>query len=258
MKRIIKTAVAVAVCGLAAAVAVPAQADNSIRVSGSGIVESFGVTGQTAGFRSLPPVTGQSVVTKSTIRREAPGTGAVPVATGSMLLNGQEVATVPRVHDINGPYDEVDKLLDRMLGISPRDVYDTALDGSPEELYDAATVEYEPLIDLGNLVDTPGKTGTPPTREGLKSQSAVEDEHMTDALRLAPVVREATPAEVAPIADSLPGVVSAATLDEVAPLVDATTDVVDNNTHRSANSAGELQGAVTESIAQTNDLVAQH
>ncbi|MEV4065157.1 hypothetical protein [Nonomuraea dietziae] len=250
MKRIIKTAVAVAVCGLAAAVAVPAQADNSIRVSGSGIVESFGVTGKTAGVHNFAPFTERVSVRSKML-------GAGDVAGSGVLLNGQDVPTAPQTGDIDieGPSEEgVYHFIERALGLSPKD-----LGISPSELYEATTRKNpvkQPVTDVGNLLDTVKDIySDSDAREEMKSAA---DEHMTDALRLAPVVREATPAEVAPIADSLPGVVSAATLDEVAPLVDATTDVVDNNTHRSANSAGELQGAVTESIAQTNDLVAQH
>ncbi|MEU4330754.1 hypothetical protein [Nonomuraea dietziae] len=250
MKRIIKTAVAIAVCGLAAAVAVPAQADNSIRVSGSGIVESFGVTGKTAGVHNFAPFTERVSVRSKML-------GAGDVAGSGVLLNGQDVPTAPQTGDIDieGPSEEgVYHFIERALGLSPKD-----LGISPSELYEATTRKNpvkQPVTDVGNLLDTVKDIySDSDAREEMKS---AEDEHMTDALRLAPVVREATPAEVAPIADSLPGVVSAATLDEVAPLVDATTDVVDNNTHRSANSAGELQGAVTESIAQTNDLVAQH
>ncbi|GAA2693032.1 hypothetical protein [Nonomuraea recticatena] len=250
MKRIIKTAVAVAVCGLAAAVAVPAQADNSIRVSGSGIVESFGVTGKTAGVHNFAPFTERVSVRSKML-------GAGDAAGSGVLLNGQDVPTAPQTGDIDieGPSEEgVYHFIERALGLSPKD-----LGISPSELYDATTRKNpvkQPVTDVGNLLDTVKDIySDSDAREEMKS---AEDEHMTDALRLAPVVREAAPAEVAPIADSLPGVVGAATLDEVAPLVDATTDVVDNNTHRSANSAGELQGAVTESIAQTNDLVAQH
>ncbi|MEV4166639.1 hypothetical protein [Nonomuraea dietziae] len=253
MKRIIKTAVAVAVCGLAAAVAVPAQADNSIRVSGSGIVESFGVTGKTAGVHNFAPLT-----ERVSVRSKMLGTGEA--AASGVLLNGQDVPTAPQTGDIDieGPSDEgVYHFLERTLGLSPKD-----LNISPSELYEETTRKNpvkQPVTDVGNLLDTVKDIYSDSgDREEMKSRKGAEDEHMTDALRLAPVVREATPVEVAPIADSLPGVASAATLDEIAPLVDATTDVVDNNTHRSANSAGELQGAVTESIAQTNDLVAQH
>ncbi|GAA2399764.1 hypothetical protein [Nonomuraea africana] len=269
MKRIIKAAVAVAVCGLAAAVAVPAQADNSIRVNGHGVVESLSVTGQTAGFRSLPPFTGRASVATSTIDREALATGAAPAATG-VLLNGQEAATVSRVHDSSGPYDEVDRLIDKALNISPKDLYEAALDKARQDVHGAATAEDEPFIDsiLRSLGDTTSsETGMAPAREGLTSQSdtaggAVENDARVaprmGAPELAPLIREAMPSQAAPIADSLPGVVSAATLDEIAPLVDAATDVVDNNTHRSVNSVGETQGAVAESIAQTNDLAAQH
>lgn len=251
MKRIIKTAVAVAVCGLAAAVAVPAQADNSIRVSGSGIVESFGVTGKTAGVHNFAPFTERVSVRSKML-------GAGDAAASGVLLNGQDVPTAPQTGDIDieGPSEEgVYHFIERALGLSPKD-----LGISPSELYEATTRKNpvkQPVTDVGNLLDTVKDIySDSDAREEMKSRKGAED--VTDALRLAPVVREATPTEVAPIADSLPGVVSAATLDEIAPLVDATTDVVDNNTHRSANSAGELQGAVTESIAQTNDLVAQH
>ncbi|MET9341638.1 hypothetical protein [Nonomuraea sp. NPDC003804] len=247
MKRIIKAAVAVAVCGLAAAVAVPAQADTSVRVDGSGIVESFGVK-QAAGLHNLPPFAERvSLRTDNELADRTLGPAAS--ATGGSLLNGQDLATVTQSTEAGGPYEEVDRFVKWVLGISPKEVYEaTTGEEYPTD---------NPIIDVADLVDADSDSDTAAaSREGMRSRKDAAEEGRTGP-RLAPVVREVAPVEAAPIADTLPGLVNAVSLDEIAPLVDASTDVVDNNTNRVVSSAGETQGGVAESVAQTTDLHAE-
>ncbi|MFE3451121.1 hypothetical protein ACFXJ8_19590 [Nonomuraea sp. NPDC059194] len=261
MKRIIKAAVAVAVCGLAAAVTVPAQAAPSFRADGGSIV------GKAMELR-------HTQVT-NLVREAAKGRVATAAGRG-VLLNGQEVPTGS--NEDNTALKEFDEKLNKFVK--------ALLKGSPSDMIDAwapedTAVENPASETLNWGFEESTTTPTTPTNEtnsaetaedrsfdlelgrlGLREQQAAttlaDAVPGADRLEMAPVVREVTPVEAAPATGAVSGLVSGASLDEIAPLVDAATDLIDDNVDRAIGATGDTQGAVAESVAQTTDPAAQN
>lgn len=238
MNRIIKAAVAVAMCGLAAAVAVPVQAQNS-----------FVDRGEAALLPNIPQVNELgSVIGKGQL--DAKRLGAV----GGTLLNGQDAASASRAGLTDGPFEQVQSLVQPVLGAPPSKV----ADGSSQKEGLAA----ETLHGAWRLAGTATEG-----LKGLKDKEAAAGgvtEKVDHAVprkgrpELAPLVRDLTPVEATPVVNALPGAAGAATIDEIAPLVDDAARAVDGNANRGIGSTSEMHGAVVESVAQATDLAAQN
>ncbi|MFC5818291.1 hypothetical protein [Nonomuraea harbinensis] len=267
MKRVMKTAVAVTAFGLAAALAVPAQAQardlgasptkrDQVRSDSDGSPLDGLVGGLAGGLLDGLFGAGAKASAKPAQNQTRPqGRPSIDGLSNTLPLDGLAASrpAKPKQEDtFEGAFAQVAYLFEGSLGGATASLSTTrmvpggrygsteALDGATSALDGATTgVAHLSLQETVVGMSRAAKQALPRSSNG----------------RLAPLVGRVAPAETAPLLESLPGTTQVASIDEIAPLVEDASALVSTNGTKATSAYTDTVAALGWTTAALTSMV---
>ncbi|RVX45360.1 hypothetical protein EDD27_8149 [Nonomuraea polychroma] len=267
MNRVVKAAVAVTAFGLAAALAVPAQAEvqyNTARYAPTDVVgdaanlagSPLGLLGGVTGGGLLGGLLGGVTKGKSAARSAAAKTGQMIEAQRDAAFaarKGRRAGDPNAAEDVTrlgGPLPEVSPIVGQLSPVGgsgltqslparsgaarlaqPATSVKTARQSQgATDAFNSATKGFDSLTSNSTLAGL-----TQAARNALPSLTKGE---------LSQMVGQVAPSEIAPVAEALPGTTHAASMDELNPLVEEASGAVSTKGTTAVGSYGDLMTAL--------------